>query len=220
MGSKLKSTTATMTHQERSAMLRSIIFHLTNNPYFVEPWAAGLSLAICIALADKYDSWIIAASRGDRDNIATRNEVADEVQSLLDKLVHYVEMVAGDNLAALRSSGFELRQRHGKTSNSHTANSITHASVEHVQEPKAENLPDAGKVLLQAPWGAGVISRQVQITTGNPADEASWREKAVFAPNTDMQIECDSGVNTFFRYRDVTEMGIGDWSKPVTTFVT
>ena len=220
MGSKLKSSTAGMSHQQRSAMLRSVIFHMTNNPNYPEPWAAGLSLAICIALADKYDSWIIAAGRGDRDNIATRNEVAIEVQNLLDKLAHYVEMTAGDNLAALRSSGFELRQRHGKANSSHTESAFSFSGVDHQQETRAENLSDARKVLLHAPWGPGIISRQVETTTGNPADEVNWKEKAVFAPNTDMEMECDAGVNTYFRYRDVTDKGIGDWSKPISAFVT
>jgi hypothetical protein len=220
MGSKLKSSTAGMTHQGRSAMLHSVIFHLTNNSNFPEPWAAGLSLAICTALAEKYDSWIIAASRGDRDNIATRNEVAGEVQNLLDKLAHYVEMVAGDNLAALRSSGFELRQRHGKTNSSHTENAFSGAGAEPSQQPTVENLQEGSKVVLHAAWGPGIISREVQATTGNPAEEAAWSEKAVFAANSNMEMECAPGLNTFFRYRDVTEKGVGDWSKPVSTLVT
>jgi hypothetical protein len=220
MGSKIKSSTAGMTHQARSAMLRRVLFHLTNNSYFPEPWAAGLSLALCLVLADRYDSWIIAGSKGDRDNIATRNEVAKEVQNFLDKLGHYVEMVAGDNLAALRSSGFELRQRHGKTDSSHTVSAFSHANAAISQQPTVENLPDANKVVLHAPWGLGVISREVQATTGNPADEAAWSEKAVFAPNSLMEIECAAGLNTFFRYRDVTQNGVGDWSEPVSTLVT
>jgi hypothetical protein len=219
MGSKLKSSTTGMTHQGRSAMLHSVIFHLTNNSYFPEPWAGGLSLAICIALADKYDSWIIAAGRGDRDNIATRNEVAEEVQNLLDKLAHYAEMVAGDNLAALRSTGFELRQKHGRNS-SHTVKAFSYAGAAPSQEATVEKQPDANKVVLHAPWGPGVISREVQATTGNPADEAAWGEKGVFAPNSKMEMECAPGLSTFFRYRDVTETGVGDWSKPVSTPVT
>jgi hypothetical protein len=220
MDSRLKSSTAGMTHPERSAFLRGILVHLTNNANFPEPWAAGLSLAICLALADKYDSWILAAGKGDRDNIATRNEVAAEVQDLLNKLRHYVEMIAGGNLAALRSSGFPLRQQHGKTSSSPAADAFSSATAPHSQDVRVENLPDATKVLLHAPWGPGVISREVQTTTGNPADEAAWCEKAVFAPNTPMEMGCPAGANTFFRYRDVTDKGVGDWSKPVYTYVT
>jgi hypothetical protein len=218
MGSKLKSSTAGMTHTARSAFFRSVLSHLTNNANFPEPWAAGLSIALCIVLADKYDSWIIAASRGDRDNIAARNEVGKEVQNVLDKLAHYVEMIAGDNLLALRSSGFELRQRHGKTSSSHTVSALPSAATS--QEVAVENLCDPSKVLLLAPWGPGVISREVQTTTGNPADEAAWGEEMVFAPNARMEMECTAGTNTFVRYRDVTANGVRDWSKPVFTFVT
>jgi hypothetical protein len=219
MGSKLKTSTATMTHQGRSAMLHRVIFHMTSNPYFPEPWGGGLSLAMCIALAEKYDSWIGAADRGDRDNIATRNEVAVEVQNLLDRLAHYVEMVAGDNLTALRSSGFELRQRHGKSNSSHTPEAYPYAGAGSSQEPTVESLPDASKVVLHAPWGPGIISREVQTTTGNPVDEAAWSEKAVFVPDTKMEMECAAGLNTFFRYRDITEAGVGDWSKAVSTQV-
>ncbi|GFO55487.1 hypothetical protein GMSM_24940 [Geomonas sp. Red276] len=220
MGSKLKSSTAGMTHTARSIFFRGVIVHMTGNPNFTEPWAAGLSLAICLALADKYDSWIIAGGRGDRDNIATRNEVAGEVQNLLDRLAHYVEMTAGDNLAALRSSGFPLRQRHGKTSSSQIANAFPSAASAPPQEPVAVNLAEAKKVLLEAPWGPNIISREVQTTTGNPADEAAWGEQAVFPPNSRMEMECTAGANTFFRYRDITENGVSDWSKPVSTFVT
>jgi hypothetical protein len=220
MSIRLKSSTARMSHRQRSDFLRSIIFHMTNNSYFPEPWAAGLSLAICIMLADKYDSWIIAGGRGDRDNIATRNEVAVEVQALLEKLAHYVEMTAGDDLAALRSSGYELRQRHGKTNSSHTDKAFTLAGVRHQQVARVENLPEARQILLHASWGPGVISRQVQTTTGNPGDEASWQDKAVFAPNETMKMECDAGTSAFIRYRDVTAKGIGGWSTPISTFVT
>lgn len=220
MGSKLKSSTAGMVHTARSAFLRSVIVHLTNNANFPEPWGVGLSLAICLALADKYDSWIIAADRGDRDNIATRNEVAIEVQKFLDKLGHYVEMTADDNLAALRSSGFPLRQRHGKTSSSQIATVFSSAAAVPMHDSMVENLHDSAKALLHAPWGPDVISREVQTTTGNPAEEAAWCEKAVFAPDTRMEMECSAGINTFFRYRDITAKGVGDWSKPVSTYVT
>jgi hypothetical protein len=218
---KLKSSTAGMTHHQRSAMLRRVGFHLTNNQYFPEPWAAGLSLAILFALADKYDSWILAADRGDRDNIATRNEVAVEVQNFLDKLAHYVEMVAGDNLAALRSSGFELRHKHGKTNSSHIEATFSHSGVnQHLQDTRAENLADTRKVLLHAPWSPDVLSRQVQINTGNPADEVSWQGTTVFEPNAHMELDCEPGLNTYFRYRDVTDKGIGNWSTPISTFVS
>jgi hypothetical protein len=50
MGSKLKSSTTGMNHQQRSAMLRSAIFHMTNNPNFPEPWAGGLSIAIYLSV--------------------------------------------------------------------------------------------------------------------------------------------------------------------------
>jgi len=219
MGSKLKSSTAGMTHTERSAFFRSIITHLTNNSNFPEPWATGLSLAICLALADNYDSWIIASGRWDRDNIATRNEVSIEVKNLLDKLAHYVEIIAGDNLAALRSSGFPLRHRHGKTSSSQIVPAFSSAALASSQGPVVENLSGA-KVVLHAPWAADVISREVQTTTGNPADENAWCEKTVFAPNTRMEMDCTAGANTFFRFRDVTGKGVGDWSKPVSTYVT
>ncbi|MBJ6726465.1 hypothetical protein [Geomesophilobacter sediminis] len=220
MGTKLKSSTAGMTHGERSVFFRNVIVHMTNNSNFPEPWLAGLSIAICLALADKYDSWIFAAGRGDRDNIATRNEVAIEVQNVLDKLAHYVEVIAGDNLAALRSSGFPLRQRHGKTSSSQIGNAFASSAAAPTQEPMAENLAEATKILLHAPWSPEVISREVQTTTGNPADDAAWCETAVFPPNARMEMECTAGTNTFVRYRDITENGVGNWSKPVSTFVT
>lgn len=220
MGSKLKRSTEGMTHTARSAFLRSVMVHMTNNANFPEPWSVGLSLAICLALADKYDSWIIASGRGDRDNIATRNEVATEVKKLLEKLGHYVEMTADDNLAALRSSGFPLRQRHGKISSSQVATGPSSAAAVPLHGSMVENLPDSTKALLHAPWAPDVISREVQTTTGNPAEEAAWCEKAVFAPNTRMEMECAAGSNTFFRYRDITARGVGDWSTPVFAFVT
>jgi hypothetical protein len=110
MATKVKST-LTGTHIARSGKFRRIITCMTDNPYFREPWLSGLSLVILIAAADKYDKYIFAGSRGDRDNIATRNEVFQEVQALVHRLAHYVELVAGDNWEALRSSGFELRRQ-------------------------------------------------------------------------------------------------------------
>jgi hypothetical protein len=128
-----------------------------------------------------------------------------------------VEITADDNLAGLRSSGFTLRQRHGKTSSSQIA---TAAAAVPMHDSMAENLHDSAKALLHAPWGPDVISREVQTTTGNPAEEAAWCEKAVFATDTRMEMECSAGIDTFFRYRDITAKGVGDWSKPVSTYVT
>jgi len=98
-------------HSERLSKCRAIITRLTNNSFFPEPWTgSGLSVAICTAILDEYDGDILAASRGDRDNIAKRNEMFPKVKAMMEKLAHYVEMVAGDNMEALRSSGFELRR--------------------------------------------------------------------------------------------------------------
>jgi len=105
-----------MSHNNRLAKLVNVIAHMTDNRYFPEPWkATALSIAILSAIADRYGASIIAAARGDRDNIATRNENSVEVQGIMDKLANYVELEASDNMAAIRSSGFDLRRQRSRT---------------------------------------------------------------------------------------------------------
>lgn len=203
-----------MSHTARAAKFRNVIARMTNNQYFPEPWKTkALSIPILTNAADRYDSGIIAASRGDRDNIAMRNEILEEIQELMDQLANYVELEAGGNMAALRSTGFDLRRVRSKTITPHPPAAILDLRV--------ENMPQPGKVTVYANGSEGAISREVQYTTGNPLIDSDWASKGVFPPN--LTIEMDgftSDQNHFFRIRDISEHGLGPWSNSASTFVT
>jgi hypothetical protein len=110
---------------------------MTNNVHFPEPWqTSALSIAILLTAANRYDHLILAASKGDRDNIAARNEFFLEVQALMHRLANFVELEAGDNWAALRSSGFELRRQQHRTT-AHVTPLVPDLSMEDVaQQPQ------------------------------------------------------------------------------------
>lgn len=109
---KLKLSLDGLPHPMRLAKSREVVTRMTGNRFFPEPWhGTGISVATATAILDGYSGDILAASRGDRDNIAKRNETYLQVKAIMEKLCHYCEMVAGDNMEALRSSGFELRRQ-------------------------------------------------------------------------------------------------------------
>ena len=127
--SKLKLSLDGLPHPMRLDKCREVLTRMTGNRFFPEPWAGtGLSVAILKEILDGYGADILAANRGDRDNIAKRNETFPKVKASMEKLRHYVEIVAGDNMEALRSSGFEFRRQRGKTAPSPTTNPVTESA--------------------------------------------------------------------------------------------
>ena len=209
---KIKTSMRSLTHTGRLSMFRRVIARMTKNPYFPEPWKTlQLSIAILIALAERYEASIIAASRGDRDNIQTRNEISDEVQAAIEKLANYVELEAGDNMAALRSTGMELRRQRSKTAATAQTATLT---------LNVENLPQEGKIYAEATPSPRAISCEMQFNTGNPLVEGEWLHKAVLPPFNKTEVDgFTSGLN-HIRIREITADGAGPWSNSVSTFVT
>ncbi|UFS72067.1 hypothetical protein LPW11_07705 [Geomonas sp. RF6] len=113
---------------------------MSTSRFFPEPWhGTGLSAAIATEALDLYGADILAASRGDRDNIAKRNETYIRVKAMMEKLCHYCEIVAGDNMEALRSSGFELRRQRGKAASSSPTKAVSEdAPLERPAETDAQ----------------------------------------------------------------------------------
>jgi hypothetical protein len=217
MASKFKIGTKGMPHPARSALFRSVIAHMTNNPYFSEPWKFDtFSILICLALADRYDASIISANRGDRDNIATRNEIAEEVQKMLEKIAHYVEIEAGDNLAALRSSGLGLRRQRTKKASSHPVALWPAAPAVGVEDATDRH----GAVRIHFPESPGVISTEMQFTSGNPSVEGDWAPKGLLPPGGTAEVDGLHPGLGFFRFRELRHEGLGAWTNPISTFIT
>ena len=60
------------------------------------------------ALVNDYTGAYQAALNGDRLKIAERNAISDSLIELLQKLAHYLEVIADGNEAALLSTGYDL----------------------------------------------------------------------------------------------------------------
>jgi hypothetical protein len=86
-----------------------IVGCLKVNPHFPAPWPAPVPpLEQVEALADDYGRAYQAALNGDRLKIAERNAISESLIALLQKLAHYLEVIADGNEAVLLSTGYDL----------------------------------------------------------------------------------------------------------------
>ena len=86
-----------------------IVGSLKDNPNFPAPWPAPVPpLGQVEALVNDYTGAYQAALNRDRLKIAERNAISERLIELLQKLAHYLEVIADGNEAALLSTGYDL----------------------------------------------------------------------------------------------------------------
>jgi len=86
-----------------------IVGCLKDNPHFPPPWPAPVPpLEQAEALVNDYGRAYQAALNGDRLKIAERKAISESLIELLQKLAHYLEVIADGNEAALLSTGYDL----------------------------------------------------------------------------------------------------------------
>jgi hypothetical protein len=87
-----------------SIFARHIYAGMNGNPIFPQPPVLMEALA---AQIETFSSWIAEAMDGSRKAIAERNRQSGVLKGMLLLLAGYVEYVADDDEASLRTSGFE-----------------------------------------------------------------------------------------------------------------
>jgi hypothetical protein len=148
---------------------------LTGNTHFPEPWPAPLpSSAQLAADVAAYQSAHIAARPGDKQKIALRDAARAVVTAELKRLALYLEMVADGDVAALMSTGYDLRHATVKASG---ANPDILPAAEDFRVSRGVL---SGTITLHARKLAGAGAYEVQTTVADPTQEPGWVGGGVF----------------------------------------
>lgn len=89
-------------HRYYNGLLTCLLYRNTPDYISIERVKAAL---------DHYQACYEAAVNGDRVQIALRNKARKELTALWEKVLHYVQMVAGeDDIPAVLQVGFDIRR--------------------------------------------------------------------------------------------------------------
>ena len=182
-----------------TSFAENTVAKLTGNPVFPTPKVAlatvtGTQLAFSIA--------INAASNGGKLATAAKNADREALIALLRQNAAYVQSVAGDDLVALLSSGYEA------VSNSRTRIILPPPAVERVDNPQSTKL---GLRLTPVPTARAY---EVRISHG----ATGWQAVGVFTYSRPILIEdLTPGTTYTMQARAIGgTTGYSDWSDPVS----
>ena len=186
----------------------NILAALTGNARFPEPWPAQLpTLAALSAAQQRFEDAYHVALDGAHARIVDRDAARAELDGLLRRLPPYLEMMANGDVAALASTGFELR--HEKTPFHAPLGAPEGWHVKHGEKSRS--------VVGGAHPVPGAHSYEVQTTQGDPRIESSWAHALTSSAIRSVPIaDLSPGEAYWFRVRAIGRSGAGVWSAPVS----
>lgn len=190
-----------------------IMASLSDNPRFPQPWPAPAPVwGDVVAAYERYRDLSHASIAGDRVVISQRNTAREVLTELLRRTAKYVEFVAHDDEEALRSTGFELRREPSRAPRS--------GALPAPQGLKLRRGDFSGQVEVRAGRVEGAGNYELQISLGDPTDEAGWRH-ALSSPNcTRLLLEGLPRLQIcWVRMRAMNARTAGVWSEPVSIMV-
>ena len=190
----------------------SIVNAMTNNSHFPEPWAGlGLTLEQLTAAYTAYEETYHEALTRDTNKIAQRNATRQTLTDILKRLALSLELMAQGDVAALATTGFELRHDIVRTNSNELLPAPSDFRVTHGQLSGTFDVHVAGL--------AGAGSYDVHIAEDNPNLESNWRH-AISSVNSLHIIVTGltPGKNYWLRIRGLDSNGGGVWSDPISIF--
>lgn len=189
-----------------------VIVSMTDNSHFPLPWPAPApSLTNLNTAQEAYCAAVYACATRDTLKIEQRNAAREVLTGMLRQLASYLEFVAHGDVAALASTGFDLRR------------DLVRNGVGPLPAPEGFRLrhgASSGSVDVRFGKLLGAASYEVQITHGDPTLEDNWRHAAV-APNTRSIVL--SGLplaqKVWVRVRGVRLGSEARWTEPVGIIV-
>ncbi len=193
------------------AKIGSIIYALSNNPNFPEPWLPQLAtLAQISAAYDTYLEAYHAALTGDSLKISLRNTARATVTDYIKKLAPYLEILAHGEATVLASSGFNLCNESTHTNDPLPAPSnvtVTHGLKK-------------GCINIHANPLTGASSYELQTTHIDPSVETNWQHQLSSLTSSHIVIEgLTPRINYWIRLRGISRLGAGTWSEAIMTII-
>ena len=190
----------------------SIVNGMTNNSHFPEPWAGqGLTLVQLSAAYTAYEEAYHEGLTRDTNKIAQRNATRQTLTEILKRLALSLELMAQGDVAALATTGFELRHDIARTNSNELLPAPAGFRVTHGQL--------SGTFDVHVTRLAGAGSYEVHIAEDNPNLESNWRH-AISSINSSHIIVTGltPGKNYWVRIRGIDSNGGGVWSDPISIF--
>jgi len=190
----------------------SIVNGMTNNSHFKEPWAGlGLTLEQLSSAYTAYEEAYHASLTRDTVKIAHRNATRQTLTDILKRLALSLELMAQGDVAALATTGFELRHDIVHSNSNELLPAPADFRVTHGQLSGTFDVHVAGL--------AGAGSYEVHIAHDNPNLESNWRH-AISSVNSSHIIVTGltPGQNYWLRIRGIDSNGGGVWSDPISIF--
>lgn len=191
-----------------------IITTVYGHPFLVSKWSGDMpSQATARAALDQARSTHLASQTRDTLKIADRETAREHLTAILQEIAACVELLAKGDAKVLASCGFDQRRPAGRPSG---------AISTLPSEPEGLRvLPtlDGGTLNLSLQKVQGAAACEVQITQGDPSDEAGWQHAQTVVAQRSIRLEGVKPGRTWARVRGVSRGGAGPWGAPVTAVV-
>ena len=186
--------------------LETIAAGLEGNTSFPVPWPAQILDPVKLrAEVDAYKVLYTDASSGDRNKIKLRQTGRTKLTGELQKIAHYLEIVAAGDVGMLGSTGFELRHDIVK--------GVVVDPVGQLADVKLTRGVLPGSLQFHAKADPAALSYHVEISSSDPAVEAGWSVVGEYAHCNRIDITgLVAGKTYYVRIRAFSKAGMGLWT--------
>jgi hypothetical protein len=214
MRSRLSLNFTTTKDADLLLKVASIIAALENNPNYSRPWPdAAPKYEDLVAAHGAFQLAVQAALGRDVNKIAEREAARSRLIECLMDLAPYLELVAKGDENILMSTGYDVTQT--RTYSAASRDPLGKPENFSVKRGELEGVLIAHATKLQ-----GASSYELQIAEVDPTVEANWRQYAIFASASRMEIKgLTPGHKFSVRVRGIGVNGPGSWSETVTLMV-
>jgi hypothetical protein len=188
---------------ELAAFAENVVVKLTGNASFAAPIVPVAELSVSL---ETYNAAIAAAAHGDRQAIAARSNARESLLALLRREAAYVQSIAGEDVAMLLSSGFNVVPTGG------TRSPLPKVVIEKVINEQSTLMT----VRLQAIPNAR--SYEVRMSYG----ATGWQTVGIFTQGRRIPLQnLTPGTTYTVQARAVGgSTGYSDWSDPISHMAT
>ena len=170
------------------------------NPHFVEPIPA---LAAITAKREALEAALLLAANGDRVALARRNTLDRELSQLLVAACGYVNCASNGDRDVALTSGFVAAR--------------TPSRIPLVEPPfnvTARSTTKRGEVMVRFRTHQGSRTKQIYVTTEDPATSPEWKQVAVTTKTQCLITDLDTDKFYWFRLNAVCTAGVSGFSEP------
>ncbi len=209
MTAKLNSSLGRLSITEYIGRLNAISDGLTDNPHYpLDTYPNKVPKPDAIrAVAEQLRVLSVESQTHDANKIRERNKLRTEIDAMLEELRAFVEMAAHGDEAALRTTGFHLRQSRVLTGALEQLDAPSELRVKHGRE--------SGTLDVHVHALAGASSYELAIAQGETVTEVDWHHAGISATCMHMTLQgLEPGKYVWVRVRGINSAGYGLWTQP------